>query len=205
MEIAPIAKVTVAAALLLVVTSGCSDSPDKVEPGPAPTTTAPSSSITTSPPSDSEVASEAASETVRAYYAVRDELRQDADASLGKLETVAISTELSAQQNLFRRERKEGLHQVGTTTIAELTVQAVSLDNSDPKVGKVPTVQVDVCYDVSDVDVLDDSGKSVVSPDRADTGWIRYTVANYEWDSDPTDAWRVATSENIERTPCDAS
>ena len=52
-------------------------------------------------------------------------------------------------------------------------MQSVNLDNSDPKAGKVPTVQIDVCYDVSDVDVLDANGKSVVSPDRPDTGWIR--------------------------------
>lgn len=191
-------------ALLLAVASGCSNSPDRVAPSPTPTP-ASSAPTTTAPPSETKVASEAASQLVRTYYAVRDELRQQPKASLDKLTTVAISTELSAQQNLFKRERKDGLHQVGTTKIAKMTVQTVNLDNSNPKVGKVPTVQVDVCYDVSGADLVDEDGKSVVNGDRADTGWIRYTVSNYKWASDPTGDWRVATSENIERTPCAAS
>ena len=120
------------------------------------------------------------------------------------LKTVAISTELTAQQTLFKRERDQGLRQTGETKVVELHVEAVNLDNSDPRAGKVPTVQIDVCFDVSDVDVLDADGKSVVSPDRPDTGWIRYSVANYQWDTDPDGAWRVASSQDLERTPCDA-
>lgn len=205
MGIAPIAKATVAAALLLVVASGCSDSPGTVAPSPSPTPTTSPSATKITPPSDSEVASEAASELVRSYYSVRDELRQNPEKSLDRLETVAISTELAAQQNLFKRERKDGLHQTGPTKIAELKVQAVDLDNSNPKAGRVPTVQIDVCFDVTGVDILDASGKSVVSSNRPETGWIRYSVSNYEFASNPTGAWRVASSENLERTPCAAS
>lgn len=120
------------------------------------------------------------------------------------LKTVAISTELTAQETLFKRERDQGLHQTGETKVVELHVESVNLDNSDPKSGRVPTVRVDVCFDVTNVDVLDADGKSVVSPDRPDTGWIRYSVANYKWDNDPDDAWRVASSQDLERTPCDA-
>ncbi len=118
---------------------------------------------------------------------------------------MAISTELAAQQNLFKRERKQGLHQVGETKIAELDVQSVNLDNSDAKAGKVPTVQIDLCFDVSDVDVVDANGKSVISPDRPDTGWIQFLVSNYQWDTDPDGGWRVASSQDIERAPCKAS
>src|SRR5690606_30280386 len=114
---------------------------------------------------------------------------------------VAISTELSAQQNLFERERKQGLRQIGETKIVELDVKSVNLDNSDPSAGKVPTVQIELCFDVSGVDVIDADGKSAISPDRPDTGWIQFLVANYEWDTDPEGAWRVAASHDIERTP----
>ncbi|MAO81801.1 MAG: hypothetical protein CMH82_14310 [Nocardioides sp.] len=138
------------------------------------------------------------------YYAIRNQLRRDPEQPLSMLKSVAISTELATQQTLFKRERKQGLHQTGETKVVELEVQSVNLDNSDPQAGKVPTVQIDVCFDVSGVDVLDADGKSVVTPDRPDTGWIRYSVANYEWDSDPDGAWRVASSQDIERTPCDA-
>ena len=60
-------------------------------------------------------------------------------------------------------------------------------------------------HGVSDVDVVDKNGKSVVSPDRPDTGWIQYLVSNYQWDTDPSGGWRVASGKDIERTPCDAS
>lgn len=102
-------------------------------------------------------------------------------------------------------ERSRGLVQTGETRIAELVVQSVDLDNSDPKAGRVPTVQVDVCYDVSDVDVVDEDGQSIVSPERPEVGWIRYFVANYEWATDPSAAWRVANSKSLEQAPCDAS
>ena len=89
--------------------------------------------------------------------------------------------------------------------VAELTVQTVNLDNSDPKAGKVPTVVIDVCWDVSKVDVLDKSGASIVSPDRPDTGWTRYTVANYRYADNPTKGWRVATGQDLKQTPCSTS
>ena len=83
-------------------------------------------------------------------------------------------------------------------------VQSVDLNNSDPKAGRAPTVQVDVCYNLTDVDVVDEDGESIVNPDRPETGWIRYFVSNYKWETDPSGAWRVATSKSLERAPCDA-
>jgi hypothetical protein len=192
------------AALLLAAVTACADDGQDPSSNLPPTSTSPTPSAST-PPSDAEVASEAASELVRRYYVVRNQLRQDPKQPLSLLKTVAISTELAAQENLFKKEREQGLYQTGETRVAELEVQSVNLDNSDPKAGKVPTVQIDVCFDVSDVDLIDADGKSVVSPDRPDTGWIRYSVANYEWDSDPDGAWRVASSQDIEGTPCAAS
>ena len=81
-----------------------------------------------------------------------------------------------AAEPLQAASASKACHQTGETKVVELKVQSVNLDNSDPKAGKVPTVQIDVCFDVSDVDVVDADGKSVVSPDRPDTGWIRFSV-----------------------------
>ncbi len=197
---------SVATAVLTVaaLTSCASNGNDPTaSPTPTPGSPAPSTATPT-PSSDSEVASEAASVVLRKYYDVRNQLRKDPARPPKLLETVAISTELAAQQNLFKKERKQGLHQVGTTKVAQLEVQSVNLDNSDPKAGKVPTVQIDLCFDVSNVDVVDADGKSVISPDRPDTGWIQFLVSNYEWDSDPDGGWRVASSQDIERKPCEA-
>lgn len=191
------------AALLLVALSACSD--DNPDATSTTSTSTPTATTSPTPLTESQIASNAAEEKVREYYAVRNRLRQDPSQPLSSLKSVAISTELTAQQRVFQNARRDGIHQTGDTAVAELKVQSVNLDNADPKAGKVPVVQVDVCYDVSDVDLVDKDGKSVVSADRPDRGWIRHTVANYEWDSDPDGAWRVGTSQDLEQTPCAAS
>lgn len=142
---------------------------------------------------------------LRRYYDVRGDLRQHPKKPLSALSAVAISTELAADRTLIAHERQLGLRQVGTTRIAELEVQGVDLDNSDPKRGKVPTVAIDVCADVSQVDIVDKSGKSTVSPTRPDTAWLHFLVSNYTWAADPDGGWRVASSQDLERTPCAAS
>jgi hypothetical protein len=139
------------------------------------------------------------------YFAVVDEVGQDHGAGLTALDAVATGTQLQAEHTLLRDQRRQGRRQVGATKIAKLTVQSVNLDNSDPSAGNVPTVVIDVCWDVSKVDVLDKSGKSIVSPSRPDTGWTRYTVANYHYAADPTRGWRVANGQDLKQTPCAAS
>lgn len=195
------ARALATAAMLLSVVSACDDDTDASQREPS----ASGSSTKSARVSDNEIASDRATKLVRSYYPVRDELRQQPDLPLSKLQSVTVSTELAAQRKLFVRERKDGLRQTGDTRIAELTVQSVSLDNSDPQAGKVPTVEIDVCFDVSDVDILDRNGASVVTDDRPETGWIRYSVANYERSKNPEDGWRVASSEDLERAPCDVS
>ena len=194
------------AALLLAAVSACAgseaDPPASEPPSTTDSVSTPATSEAT-PTTNSEAAAADASALVRSFYAVRDELRTDPTVKLTTLRSVAIGGELSAQRSLFTREREQGLHQTGRTTIAELTVEGVVLDNSDPDGGRVPTVQVDVCYDVLGVDILDSNGKSVVSDDRPDTGWIRYLVSNYNFEANPSGSWRVASSQNLERPPCD--
>jgi hypothetical protein len=142
---------------------------------------------------------------VRRYFVVLDGLRQDPQASLRDLATVATSIQLSSQRRLLRSERRNGYRQVGTTSVADLSVEAVNLSNSDPSTGQVPTVAIDVCWDVNGADLVDKDGQSVVSPTRATTGWTRYTVANYKWAEQPIEGWRIATSEDLEKEPCAGS
>jgi hypothetical protein len=124
---------------------------------------------------------------------------------LSELATVATSTQLSSEKHLVRAERSRSLHQTGATSIRKLTVQSVNLDNSDPAAGKVPTATIDVCWDVSQADLVDANGNSAVSPTRADRGWTRYVVANYHWTENPSGGWRIASSQNLKQTPCAAS
>lgn len=194
--------------LVLVAVTACANSGSDAESSPSPPVSASaptSASPTSSPRSESEAASASGEEVVRRYFVVLDGLRQGPAKPIKKLSSVATSTQLAAQRRLLASEREQGLHQVGTTRVADLTVQSVNLDNSDPSAGKVPTVTVDVCWDVSDVDIIDRSGKSVVSPDRADTGWTRYTVANYHWSENPSGGWRIGTGQDLKKTPCATS
>lgn len=194
------------AALLLAAVTGCADDAPQAKPTESPSSSASSPTPTqTKRPTDSEVAADRASQVVRDYFSAVDLLRQQPNRPLKKLKSVAISTQLAAQENLMRNQRSAGHRQLGNTEIAALKVQSVNLNNANPEAGQVPTVQVDVCWDVSQVDVVDSSGSSVLSRDRKLRAWTRYLVANYEWETNPDRGWRVAGGEDLERSPCGAS
>lgn len=196
------------ATAVAIAVGGCASDGNDPEATPTPTSSSSSPTpITTSPTpqSDSEIASEAASALVAKYYATVDRLGQQPSESLDALSTVATGVQLTAQQTALKSQRKADQKQVGDTKIVKLDVQSVNLDNTDPDAGKVPTVQIDVCWDVSEVDVVDATGKSIVSSSRPDTGWTRLTVANYDYAANPTKGWRVATGQDLKQDPCDAS
>lgn len=114
------------AVLLLVAGTSCAeDDADPTDPRSTPTASSPSSESPT-PTSPSEAATAHATETIRDYYAVRNQLRQDPTQPLSLLKSVAISTELTTQQTLFKRERQQGLHQTGETKVVELQVQSAA-------------------------------------------------------------------------------
>lgn len=191
------------AVLLLAVMTACgSDADPDSTPTPSPSVSETVTSPSPTPTSPEDEASASAVEAVTAYYATVDKVRQDADSPATDLDAVAISTQLSAQKHLLESQRSAGNRQTGNTEVVEANVQSVTLDNSDPKAGHVPTVTIDVCWDVSDVDVLDPTGQSVVTPERADRGWTRLIVANYSWTSDPDSGWRVAGGKDLEKSPC---
>lgn len=201
-------RLSAAAAAMLVLAvaaSACtSDGPD-----PAPSTgsrspsvstsTPPSPSQSPSPTTEAEIAAVTVKQLVADYYGVLDELGQDPNQPLTRLEQYATSVELNSQQRLYESERSDGLHQTGDTRIAELVVQGINL-NANP-----PAAEVDICFDVSAVDILDASGASIVTPDRPEVGWIRHTVVNHQGEPDPPGGWRVSSSQDLEQPPCDPS
>lgn len=195
-------------ALVLAAVAGCASNGSDPVPSASPSN-ATSSPVATSssaaPTSPSDAAASAAAAEVRSYFVVLDDLRTTPKTPLAQLRTVAIGTQLSAQIKLVKSERAKGLQQVGSTKISELKVQSVSLDDSNPTAGKAPTAQIDVCWDVSGADLVDKTGKSVVTPSRPDRGWTRYVVVNYHWAADPSGRWRVASSQDLKKTPCAAS
>lgn len=195
-------------ALVLVAIAGCAGNGSDADPpnSPAASSSSPAvGSSSESPTSPTGAATSDASSLVRRYFSVLDDVRTRPASPLSTLRSVTTSTQLSAQTRLVKAERTKGLHQVGSTRIAQLLVQSVNLDNSDPSAGKVPTVVIDICWDVSNADLVDQSGQSVVSPTRVDRGWTRYTVANYHWSANPSHGWRIASSQDLTQAPCAAS
>ena len=191
--------------LVLVAVSACGST--EADPPPPPSETPSSSTPTTSasPTSSSDAAATQASSVLHQYFAMLDRVRQDPSVRVSDLARVATSTQLDSQKHLVSAERSRRLHQTGATSIRKLTVQSVNLDNAAPAAGRVPTVTIDVCWDVSHADLVDKNGKSAVKPTRANRGWTRYTVANYHWDANPSGGWRIASSQDLKQTPCAAS
>lgn len=191
----------IAALGLMLSVNGCSNDGNDPSVSESPTPSSPATtatSPTTTPPSESETASEAASAAVRQFFATVDLIRQDVVRPETDLDGVASSTELLAQKNLLKNQREGGLYQVGETKVVEVRVESVTLDNP-------VTALVDVCWDVSNVDILDGDGKSVVTPERKDVGWTRLTVTNATWETAPTDGWRVSGGSDLDKEPCAAS
>lgn len=193
-------------ALVLAAVTACANSDPESEPSVSPPETSSVTSVaTTAPASPAEIATSDATALMRTYFEVLDDLRTHPGGDLKRLKTIATSEQLGALETFIDRQYGAEQHQTGSTVLRELMVQSVDLDDSDPDAGNVPTVVIDVCWDVGQVDVLDKAGQSVVLPERPDIGWTRYTVANYEYAMDPAGGWRVATGEDLEKTPCDAS
>ncbi|WP_210509169.1 hypothetical protein [Naasia sp. SYSU D00057] len=144
--------VAIAGALAL---AGCAGEPST----PSMTSAAP-----TSPPTriyDSEAeAARAAEAAYLAYQRVADEVGWDGGLEAERYETVATGTALEEGLRSGQQYRENKARAVGETVVTQVTLQSVDL--SDP----TGAVTVYACVDVSGVDVVDESGQSLVKPDR---------------------------------------
>ena len=188
--------VAVAAGVLLTAT-GCM-STNGPTPSATPTGTASQPAGSPSPATDSELAAASTEDLVREYYRATDVVAKD-PTDLTPLDDIAAEAELHRLQTQFQQWADDGWHQTGDLKVVELVTQAVTLEPSD---GSVPSVQVDVCFDVTDLDIVDQSGASQVDPSRNDRGWDRLTVTNSAFDTNPYDGWRVTDAQTLEQEPC---
>lgn len=199
---------TAAAAALFAALAGCNSSSGAAasiiksgsptsspSAAPSPTSSAPATPVT---PEDQAAA--LAQQAVRSYYTVTDQLGLTADANLEALRSVTIGSALNDARNQLLSHQKQGWKQIGTTRLLSLNANSVSLVNKPTQQPPlVPTVKVDVCYDVSDLNVVDATGKSVISAQRQDKALAEMGVANYQWPS--AQGWRVAYTVITEK-PC---
>ena len=146
-------------ALTIVVTlmlAGCVPSAPSASPTPEPSTTPVFAS--------EEEALAAAEEAYAVYVALADQIFKEGGADPERLSEVATGTFLEATVEGFRQSQIEGLQSTGGTVFRNATLQMYS-----PESAPLEVVSIYVCEDISAVDVVDASGRSVVSPDRPDT------------------------------------
>jgi hypothetical protein len=141
-------------ALATLLLAGCGSTPIP-PPTPAPTTSAPVIA-------SEDEALAAATEAYAAYLGVIDVVLADGGSDPSVLADVASGDALGAEEETANMYAERGYKSVGTTSFDSLSIQ--SLDNSNAK--RTVSMIVYVCVDVTDVDVLNSDGVSVVPPGR---------------------------------------
>jgi|GEM_PF-753277 len=180
------AALAVAAAIALTSCQSDPEASPTPTPSPTATTTSPSPSPTEASKSPEDVAADAAVKVTRDFYAMADgSLQNPSTFNPDDFKKVAISSALTDLQNSLNFTLSNGQHQIGSTEVTEITRTSVDLNPSD----EIPIVELRVCWDVSDLNVVDKDGKSVVPADRAPLGVERVGVANYDYPDGP---WQVA-------------
>lgn len=142
----------VAVAVLLV---GCVPKTEVVNPVPQPSVTPPFAS--------DEEALAAAVEAYARYLKVTDEILQGGGKDPSLASTVMTGEFLEGTLGSFKQALEQELHTVGFTSFDQATLQ--QYDQYSRGAG---VVVIYVCDDVSNVEVLNSSGESVVSADRPD-------------------------------------
>jgi len=141
-----------------------------------PSAAAPSAAPAVQTPED--LAAAAAQERYREFLDVRAAVAQAGYLSSEPFDAVTVAPERVFQETAFRNARETpGLRQIGTTQIASMSVTSVDLT---PEPGGYPGVVLQVCLDVSGVDIVDGTGTSIVSPDREDRSKSTVTMYEYE-------------------------
>ena len=179
--------VTLAAVSL---TSACSDpeppattSTTSATFTPTSTTTSTTSSPTSLTPAENDLKS--AEDTIGLYWSVLDELAAHPKKSLNQVATVA--RDQAAEQS---RIELGTLQSKGWTQVGQSVVRSSTATTKDGK-----TFAVVACIDVSEVNVVDKAGKSVVRPGRPDRQRYTYTVVK-------APQGFFVTVDTLKGTPC---
>ena len=97
-----------------------------------------------------------------------DEIARAGGEGAERLEEVATGEFLAGSIEGFNEYPDRGVHQIGYTTYRDPVLQQYGP-------GPESAVIIYICEDVSNLVIVDESGNSVVSPDRRDTGYLQAT------------------------------
>jgi len=151
-----IARVSGAALVVALVLVGC-------VPTTTPASTAPKPSATPVFATEAEALA-AATEAYAAYVRVSDEILADGGKNPERIEQVSQRDARKSALEGFAKFRERGLLSTGVSKIGPLSLQQY-LDGSANGIGILTAF---ACLGVSDIDVFDSAGVSVVSPARPD-------------------------------------
>lgn len=157
-----------------VAVAGCAA--DDTLPSPTSTGTAPSSSSATAATSSTPTPTKTltpeeqdlqdAGDAVTQYWRVIDKVASDPTVSLNILATVARSQALEQWQTTLAEFRTKQWKQAGASAVSDLVPSTTDGDS----------FTVTACVDVTDVDVVDNAGKSVVVESRPERQQFTYQV-----------------------------
>jgi hypothetical protein len=143
-----------AAALMTVAALGAC-----TQPSPEPSrSTAPAVKHTPAFASDAD-ALKAATDAYAAYLKMSDTIAHDGGANPERIAAYASGRALERALADVKEYRARGVHTTGNTRFDSARLQSVD-------VGPPVSIVVYLCDDVSDVDVLNRDGQSLVNPDR---------------------------------------
>lgn len=152
-------RVAAMAAVVATAFAGCSPR-DEPTPTSSSSHSTPTTSVSSSPASPSVDPSSPQTMAERAvveYVATIDAASADPSASLSELAAVARGSALAQWQQILTQQRVEGITQAGSVAVEDASAKTASTNGR---------WSVSACLDVTNVDLLDTSGKSVVKADR---------------------------------------
>ncbi|MHC5797028.1 hypothetical protein ACVXZ4_12795 [Lacisediminihabitans sp. FW035] len=149
-----IPRISGAALVVVLLLSGC-------VPTPAPTSQTPRPTATPVFASEAEALA-AATKAYAEYVRVSDEILADGGKNPERIEAVASGDAQEDALSGYGEFRAKELRAVGLSIVNNVSIQQFS---NSPARG-IDLVSIYACLDVSNVDVLDKNGVSVVSPQR---------------------------------------
>lgn len=172
------------------------------EPGAVPS----ESAAQTAAPSPTELSPEdeavkLAEPVVHEYFRLEDKaLQAPSKFKYQRFGEVSIGSAQNYLEQEHSAAGEQGLHQIGETEVVSVEANEVDLTYKPKETPpEIPFVEFTVCYDVTGLDTVDKSGKSIIPDSRKDRGVVQVGVANYEY---PDGVWLVDIVEYLEEETC---
>ena len=150
-------RIAVCAALAILVAPGLAGCATKPTPAPSHTAAATDAPVFAS----DEEALAAATKAYAAYLKASDAISNDGGENPKRIAPFVAPSLLKSELEGFAGYSSAGAHSVGSTTFVVSSIQGIAADNTSGT-----SISLYICEDVSDLDVVDSKGVSLVSPSR---------------------------------------